>query len=305
MIANNRTIARRDFLAGGLAAAGACVLSTAQPMSSAAATPAKPRLRFGLTSYQWGKDWDIPTMIANCTKAKCFGVELRTSADYAHGVEVVLNAQQRSEVKKRFADSPIALVSIASAERMDWPTAEQLKAAIEAAKAHLVLSHDVGSQAVRVFPNQFHPNVPHEKTIEQIAKALNDVGGFAADLGQEVALEAHGPVGELPTMRAIMDQVSSRAVRVRLNGDARDAGGKGLQQNFDLVKHVLAGAMHVSGLKAAKYPYPLHIELLIKANWDGWSLLENSEPVPDRVQALIEERELWEAMVAKALKSYG
>jgi hypothetical protein len=295
MISNDRTIARRDFLVGGIA--GACVLS--------AATPVKPRLRFGLTSYQWGKDWDIPTMIANCTKAKCFGLELRTSANYAHGVEVALSAQQRSEVKKRFVGSPVALVSIASAERMDWPTAEKLRAAIEAVKAHLQLSHDVGALAVRVFPNQFQPNVPHEKTIAQIAKALNDVGRFAADLGQEVALEAHGPAGDLPTMRAIMEQVTARAVRVRLNCDDRDARGKGFRQNFDLVKHVLAGAMHIHGLKAANYPYPLHIELLVKADWDGWSLMENSDPVPDRVQALIEQRETWETMVAKVLNSRG
>jgi hypothetical protein len=33
--------------------------------------------------------------------------------------------------------------------------------------------------------------------------------------------------------------------------------------------------------------------------------MENSDPVPDRVQALIEQREIWEAMVEKALKSRG
>jgi hypothetical protein len=34
-------------------------------------TAEKPKTtRFGLTSYQWGKDWDIPTMIENCRKAR-------------------------------------------------------------------------------------------------------------------------------------------------------------------------------------------------------------------------------------------
>ena len=181
----DNTTSRRTFLAGSLgAAAGACAMHALGTRASYAAEgqPAKPNLRFGLATYQWGMDWDIPTLIANCQKAKVFAVELRTSSKYAHGVELELTAQQRSDVKKRFADSPVAVVSIACSERMDWPEPEKLKAAIEAAKAHLVLSRDVGCDVVRVFPNQFHPDVPHEKTIEQIARVMNDLGAFAAGL---------------------------------------------------------------------------------------------------------------------------
>ena len=35
-------------------------------------------------------------------------------------------------------------------------------------------------------------------------------------------------------------------------------------------------------------------------NWDGWALLEDSDTVEDRVQALTEQRKLWDQMVAKA-----
>jgi hypothetical protein len=184
----------------------------------AAEPPAKSKMRFGLATYTWGKDWDVPTLITNCTKAGVYGVELRTSSNYAHGVEVTLSASQRAEVKKRFADSPVHVVSIACSERMDWPEADRLRAAIEAAKAHLQLSHDVGCDVLRVFPNQFHRDVSREKTIEQIARALDKLGVFAADLGQEVSLEAHGSAGELPTMRAIMDRVSAPVKAFDLEG---------------------------------------------------------------------------------------
>ena len=260
------------------------------------------KVRFGFTSYQWGKDWDLPTLIANLQKAQVYGVELRTSASYAHGVELSLSAAQRQEVKKRFADSPITLVGIASAERLDWPEPEKLKAAIEAVKAHLKLSRDVGASGVRVFPNQWHPNVPHEKTIEQIAKALNEIGAFAADYGQEVRLEAHGAAGELPTLRAIMDQVTQPQVRLKLNSDARDTKGQGFEKNFNLVKGFLGHTLHAHNLKDTKFPFQLQINLLVKMNWDGWGLLEASDKVPDRVQALIEQRELWERMVAQAVR---
>lgn len=45
----------------------------------------------------------------------------------------------------------------------------------------------------------------------------------------------------------------------------------------------------------------LHCDLLIDAGWEGWGQLEASSKVPDRLQAIIEQRELWEAMVAKSL----
>jgi len=34
-------------------------------------------IKFGLVTYQWGKDWDISTIIKNMTKSKTTGVELK------------------------------------------------------------------------------------------------------------------------------------------------------------------------------------------------------------------------------------
>jgi hypothetical protein len=254
-------------------------------------------MRFGFTTYQWGKDWDIPTLIANCENAGVFGVELRTSSSYAHGVEVEISAERRQEVKKRFAGSPVALVGIASGERFDSPDPEAVKAAVEKAKGYLKLSRDVGSSGVRVFPNDYHKEVPREQTIAQIAKALNDVGAYAAGLGQQVRLEAHGSAGDLPTIRAIMEQVTQKSVRVKLNSDKRDAQGKGFEHNFNLVKDYLGDTVHAHDFKDPSFPNQLQIDILLKMGWAGWILLEASDKVPDRVQALREQRALWEKMV--------
>jgi len=257
---------------------------------------------FGLMTWQWGMDWDIPTLIANCTKAGAPGVELRTSASYAHGVEPDISAQRRQQVKKQFADSPVVLVGIASGARFDDPDPQKVKAAVEAAKAHLKLSHDVGALEVRVFPNAFHKEVPREQTVAQIAAALNQVGAYAADLGQQVQIEAHGSAGDLPSIHTVMEQVTQPSVRVKLNSAARDTQGKGFEYNFNLVKQYLGNTVHVHDFQDPNFPNQLQVDLLVKMGWEGWFLLESAAKVPDRVLALQQQRELWEKMVANAMK---
>lgn len=308
MISSDRKkLSRRNFLSHSLCiatgAATAMGLTSCDSLKTAENKKRAEQTRFGFTTYQWGKDWDVLTLIANCTKAGVFGVELRTSQSYAHGVELELNAQQRREVRGRFEDSPVKLVGIATSERYDWPEQAKLEAAMKNTRAYLKLSRDVGGSGVRVFPNSFHDGILREKTIEQIAKALNIVGEFASDYGQQIRLEAHGSAGELPTIRAIMDQVNQSSVRVKLNSDVRDTKGEGFEYNFNLVKEFLGQTLHLHNLKDTEFPYQLQMDLLVKAGWSGWQLMEVSDKVEDRVQALIEQRQIWDRMLANSLNA--
>ena len=307
MSSDRKGISRRDLITRSLCLTAGAITATALPscktLRNAKEKKSLARTRFGFTTYQWGKDWDIPTLITNCCKAQAFGVELRTSQSYAHGVELDLSAQQRREVRERFEDSPVTLVGLATSERFDSPDPEKLEAAIESAKAHVVLCKDIGGTGVRVFPNSFHKGVPREKTIEQIGRSLNIIGAFAANYGQQVRLEAHGTAGELPTLRAIMDHVVQPSVRVKLNSDRRDTQGKGFEHNFNLVKDLLGDTLHLHNLKDAEFPYQLQMDLLVRMGWSGWQLLEVSDKVPDRVQGLIEQRQIWDQMLANSLRA--
>ena len=184
-------------------------------------------MAFGMVTYQWGADWDLPTLIANCTKTKVLGVELRTT--HAHGVEPRLNAEQRREVKQRFADSPVKLVGLGSAEDYHRPEPGAVEKAIENTKAFVMLSHDVGGSGVKVRPNDLPKGVPPEKTIEQIGKALNVVGAFAADYGQQIRLEVHGGCARLPIIKQIMDIATHPNVGVCWNSNASDLQDPGLE----------------------------------------------------------------------------
>src|SRR5674476_736531 len=99
-----RILSRRLFIQKSVTSG---IVLAAMNHFSAYSMPAYSRMRLGLVTYQWAKDWDLPTLIANCVKTGLLGIELRTQ--HAHGVETKLNAAQRAEVKKMFADSPVTV----------------------------------------------------------------------------------------------------------------------------------------------------------------------------------------------------
>jgi len=256
------------------------------------------KMRFGLCTYLWGANWDLPTLLDNCTQADVFGVELRV--EHKHGVDLGLSAQQRRDVKKRFADSPVTFVGMGTNQCFDSPDPAQLKQSIEGAKAFVQLSRDCGGGGVKVKPNDFHPNVPREKTIEQIGKSLNTLGRFAADFGQQIRVEVHGTCWELPTIKQMMDIADHPNVVVCWNCNAADLKQPGLEYNFNLVKTRLGATLHIHELDAGDYPYQQLFSLLARNHYSGWALLEGAKPPEDAVAGLAMQREMFMRMATAA-----
>ncbi|HTN74236.1 MAG TPA: TIM barrel protein [Pirellulaceae bacterium] len=290
-------LSRRDLLALTASAAALAAL----PRATALAADGEGKgenIGFGLVTYQWGKDWDLPTLLANLQKTKLAGVELRTT--HAHKVEPALNEKQRDDVRKQFADSGITLVGIGSDERFDSPDPEKLKKAIEATKEFIRLSHDIGGSGVKVKPDTFHKEVPQEKTIAQIGTALNELGEYAAGFGQQVRLEVHGKCAELPTIAAIMKIATDSNVAVCWNSNPTDLNGDGLEANFKLVRDRFGATCHVRELNDANYPFDKLFKLLVDSDYAGWILLEASSAPADRIVALTEQKALFDKLIAQA-----
>jgi sugar phosphate isomerase/epimerase len=259
-------------------------------------------MHFGFTTYQWGRNWDLPTLIANCQQIKAYGVELRMEYKSGHGVELETDPAKIAEIRKRFADSPVKVIGLATGERFDWVEPEKVKDAVEKAKRYAQLAHDVGASGIRVFPNDFHKGVPEEQTIAQIAKALNDLAKSAAGVGQQIRLENHGSAGRLTTIKRIFDQVPAKNVGVKLNSDAKDAVDGSFAANFNLVKNRLGQTLHFHDMKAPGFPYQEQADLLIDAGWTGWWFAEmEGKPKEDAVAELKEQRKIWDGLIEKSL----
>ena len=289
---NGHPLSRREFTAG--VAAGS-VVAMLQPAHGAA--KGGGQMAYGLVTYQWAKDWELPELIANCESTRVLGVELRTT--HRHGVEPELNKQQRLEVKLRFSDSPVSLVGLGSNERFDNPDPAAVKAAVDKSKAFVRLAHDVGATGVKVKPDRLYPSVPRERTIAQIGEALNELGEYGAGFGQQIRLEVHGGCAELPTIKAIMDVAEHDNVSVCWNCNAQDLAGKGLAHNFGLVRGRLGRVVHIHRLDDKSYPYAELFRLLAAADYSGWLMLEDGKVPADAVKELGRQRELFVKLLSR------
>ena len=290
---------RRDFLAQLLAATAAAPFA-GRVFAGFGDSPTRRSMRLGLVTYNWGKDWDLPTLLRNCEAARFEGVELRST--HRHGVEPSLDKVARAEVKRRFADSPVACVGLGSACEYHAPDPAVVRKNIEETKAFVRLCHDIGGEGVKVRPNGLPDGVPVEKTLEQIGRSLAECARFADDYGIDIRLEVHGRgTSELPHIRTIMDVADHPRVVVCWNCNETDLAGEGLEHNFQLVKKRL-GTIHIHDLRSDAYPWEDLFRLLKSADFTGWTLLEDGRVPEDIVAAMHENGKLWERLASETMR---
>ena len=288
---------RRRFLRQSVAAAAGTL---GLPAFAQQLKPQGENISFGLVTYMWGAEWDIPTIIANLTKLGIGGVELRV--DHAHKVSPSLTPDERAKVRNQFTEGGVEIIGMGTNCNFDSPDPAKVKENIELAKQFIKLSHDIGGSGVKVKPDKLHEKegVPKEKTLEQIGKSLAELGDYAIGFGQEIRLEVHGQVTQLPDVRKVMEIANADNVRVCWNSNPADLEGEGIEKNFALVKDFLGHTTHVRKLDDPKYPFATLAKLLVDADYDGWVLCEAADKVEDKVAALGEQKNVWEKMVKEA-----
>jgi hypothetical protein len=247
---------------GGVLAKGMNVLAP-----DAALSP--PPFKLGLVTYNLARDWDIDTIIKNCEATGFEGVEPRTT--HKHGVEISLDKAQRAEVKKRFADSRVRLVSLGTTCEFESPDPATVEKNIEETRRWCELAQDLGCIGVKVRPNGFPKDVPEEKTLDQISHALARCGDIARDHGVEIWLEVHGPGTMLPpNLHHILSMANHPSVGACWNSNDTDVVDGSVKPSFNLLKRWIRSC-HINELWKTVAP------------WKGGPAA-NQNPSPDSLQ---------------------
>ena len=112
-------------------------------------------------------------------------------------------------------------------------------------------------------------------------------------------MEVHGKgTSELPVVRDIFKVADHPNATVCWNSNDVDLAGKGIQENFRMVKNRLGRTVHVREFNEGSYPYPKLMQLFLEMKYQGWILLEARTNPKDKVKALIEQRKIFEKMIA-------
>jgi sugar phosphate isomerase/epimerase len=269
---------RRRFLQ-----AGAAALAAAPAAALAAPSAGKgPPFRLGIVTYNIARDWDVPTILKVCKATGLASVELRTT--HKHGVEPNLSRDQRREVRQRFGDAGVELWGCGSICEFHAPDAAVVRKNIETCKAFVQLAADIGGRGVKVRPNGLPRDVPVEKTLEQIGKALIACGKAAADAGVEIWVEVHGSgTSHPPHMKTIMLHCSHKQVGVTWNSNATDLKNGSVAESFRLLRPWLLSC-HINDLyrdSLGQYPYRELFRLLRESGYDRVTLCEVGKTMPD------------------------
>jgi sugar phosphate isomerase/epimerase len=291
MKTNRRRFLQQSALAAGVVGLLPALAAEKPPaLKPAGFLVRQPTMKLGTVTYNLAMDWDLETLIKNCEAAKLEGVELRTT--HAHKVEVHLTKAGRERVRQRFADSAVELMGLGSAFDYHTPDPDKLRRDIAATKEYMLLAHDVGAGGVKVRPNGLPKEVPKEKTLEQIGKALRELGEFGDGHGVAIRLEVHGSgTSLLPNIKTIIDAADHKNVGVCWNSNQTDLEGEGFDHNFNLVKDKIF-AVHMRDLFLEEYPFRKLLTRLNEIQFTGYCLAE-IPPSTDPVRVMKYYRALW------------
>jgi hypothetical protein len=272
---------RRQFLQTGALAAGAAAATTVSAAPTVKSDKAA-KFRLGLVTYNLAAAWDLAALLRVCKNAGISPVELRTT--HKHGVEPSVTKEQRKEVRKRFADAGIDIWGCGTTCEFQSPDAAVVRKNIETCKRFVDLVADLGGRGVKVRPNGLPKEVPVEKTLEQIGKALVPCGQAADDAGVEIWVEVHGPgTAHPPHMKTIMEHCGHRRVGLTWNSNPSDLKNGSIEEYFNLLWPWVRSC-HINELykdASGDYPYRELFRLFRERGYDRATLCEVGRTVPD------------------------
>jgi sugar phosphate isomerase/epimerase len=280
-----QSLSRRSFLA----AAGAGGLAAA-PSARADDPKGKPlKFRLGIVTYNIAASWDLPTILKVCKNLGLSPVELRTT--HKHGVEPSMGKDQRKEVRQRFADAGVEIWGCGSVCEFHSPDPAVVKKNIETCKEFVQLAADIGGHGVKVRPNGLPKDVPVQKTLEQIGKALIPCGKAAEDAGVEIWVEVHGTGTSEPRhVKSIMESRGHSKVGLTWNSNPTDIKDGSVADAFHLLRPWVRSC-HINELykDQSVYPYRELFRLFRASDYDRVTLVEvgRAMPTPEAGEELL------------------
>jgi sugar phosphate isomerase/epimerase len=202
------------------------------------------------------------------------GVELRASEE--EPVHTGLSADERTQVAEQFAKAGIEVLTVASYVKVaaageDEPVLDEIAAAVK-------LAADLGASYVRVFPGG--RDLEAEEADALAARRLAAAAPLAADAGVRVLLETHDSHRTGADVARVLGRVGHHGTGAIWDLMHTWLGGEQPSATYPVLAPYL-GYVQVKDIASAADTTPLPlgdgvlplaetVEVLARADWDGW-----------------------------------
>ena len=255
-------------------------------------------MRWVLNTYRVAQDWDVPTIIDMCRKTGHEGIEFLFDFNQKHGIEDHVSPEYVAGVAKQVEDAGLWVASLTSCSKFDDTDPAKLEENKGKAKRTIDLAAHIGCKHVRVLGDRIGDRRAPEKTIDQVAAALSELGAYAAPSGITVSMEMHGHFIDPDLSLAVMRKVSAANVGLVFNcvwpvgaaeGWSLPAGTKSIKSIYEKTgKYWTAVHTHAFERPNETDFYLEMFELLKKDGFKGFISNECAYvgPDPERVLSL-------------------
>lgn len=174
-------------------------------------------------------DWKLDQVIAGAVRHGYHGIEFRTDAQHAHGVETTADAAWRREARRKLADAGVEPCCLATS--LQFATD---KVAGEA-PARIDLARDLGCRGLRVFCGPRPEGLSPEATREKVAAALRTAAQLAAAAGVELWLETHDSYSKASDAAAAVRLADHRSLGVNYDNMHPHRAGESLETSMEVL----------------------------------------------------------------------
>lgn len=163
------------------------------------------------------------------------GIEPRLDAGHRHGIEIGTSAADRAAIRRKAADSGIALACLATS--LTYAAPAKTDAMLQATRERIDLAGDLGVPVIRVFGGAIPKESNREAATDLLIVSLRSVADHAAGRGVTLAMETHDDWCDPRHVAAVLRGVDHPAVAV--NWDIMHPVRKGfatIDQSFDALR---------------------------------------------------------------------
>jgi len=230
-------------------------------------------MKLSIDTYTICQEWSLEKILEVSKKNGYLGVEFRCEAGQKHGVEPETTKAQRDEIKSRMAEFDLAVSCLSTSQRFDNPNKSERAKSIERSKQFIELARDIDCGRIRVFGNNFPPDVEKAEVIKYVGESLRELGEFAKPFNVDVLLEMHGQFYYWEYALNAVLIADHPNIAINYNCDKRDLVNGSVSDTYEHVKKYIRH-VHMHDLEDTGFPYVELFQLLKNNGYQGFTSLE-------------------------------